>query len=399
MAEHILPQHRPHEQLRTEAPAQKKHSDKYVSAFVSSDNQVDMTFTNPVLQDSADHYKVGVDELTVNLSNLSMLEYAGSNAEVLFLIRRLGIDNEPRPTDQLFMPTIDLMNAAVFRIDRPFLTIHEVLARLRTIANAVGSYMHETGLVQPGNGAADIWRLPLAPDAPSVVEDFFQVSLTANGALRFSGNRHFWANFVIQVPLEKYRYLLLGNADTEYLSVHPATGALITEPYTDVALPLTVPFDNWGNIATDTWAQQAELATQRSATGNINILHTLDRRVTLEVGCSLPLKNSPMVDHGVEAPDYVLGRYMMHEPYTMSRVGEEISISVPNIGTVGLQGPKDRIVYHHLNPQQKIQTLRLRLWARVRTYNTTEKIWGMKTIMCPVQGSDYWHIRLHFVPK
>ena len=106
-----------------------------------------------------------------------------------------------------------------------------------------------------------------------------------------------------------------------------------------------------------------------------------------------------MVDHGVEAPDYVLGRYMMHEPYTMSRVGDAVTVTVPHVGTVGMQGPKDRIVYHHLNPQQKIQTLRLRLWARVRTYNTIEKTWGMKTIMCPVQGSDYWHIRLHFVPK
>ena len=90
---------------------------------------------------------------------------------------------------------------------------------------------------------------------------------------------------------------------------------------------------------------------------------------------------------------------MMHEPYTMSRVGDAVTVTVPYVGTVGMQGPKDRIVYHHLNPQQKIQTLRLRLWARVRTYNTTEKTWGMKTIMCPVQGSDYWHIRLHFIPK
>ena len=66
MAHNIRPQHRPHEQLRTEAPTQKKHTDKYVSAFVSSDNYVDMSFSSPLLQESADHYRVGVDELTVN---------------------------------------------------------------------------------------------------------------------------------------------------------------------------------------------------------------------------------------------------------------------------------------------------------------------------------------------
>ena len=47
MAHNVLPSHRPHDQLRTEAPSQKKHTDKYVSAYVSSDNYVDMSFSNP----------------------------------------------------------------------------------------------------------------------------------------------------------------------------------------------------------------------------------------------------------------------------------------------------------------------------------------------------------------
>jgi hypothetical protein len=50
-------------------------------------------------------------------------------------------------------------------------------------------------------------------------------------------------------------------------------------------------------------------------------------------------------------------------------------------------------------PQQKIQTLRLKLWARVRTYDVQTQKWGMKTIVCPVEDIDYWHVRLHFVEK
>ena len=88
MAERIVPNHRPHDQLRTEAPSQKDHSDKYVSAFVSGSSQVDMSFRNPVLSKSSDHYKVGIDELTVNLGNLSMLEYGVD--DVLFRILRRG---------------------------------------------------------------------------------------------------------------------------------------------------------------------------------------------------------------------------------------------------------------------------------------------------------------------
>ena len=94
MAHEILPQHRPHEQLRTEAPIQRNHSDKYVSAYVSSENNVDMSFQNPVLQDSADHFLVGIDDLTVNLSNLSMLEYDSSGSNVLLRIRRLLTEDE-----------------------------------------------------------------------------------------------------------------------------------------------------------------------------------------------------------------------------------------------------------------------------------------------------------------
>jgi len=56
-------------------------------------------------------------------------------------------------------------------------------------------------------------------------------------------------------------------------------------------------------------------------------------------------------------------------------------------------------VFHHLLPQQKITTLRLKLWARVRTFSETSGKWGMQTIVCPVHDSDYWHIRLHFVSK
>ena len=108
-----------------------------------------------------------------------------------------------------------------------------------------------------------------------------------------------------------------------------------------------------------------------------------------------------MIDHGQEAPDFVLGRYMFHQPYTMQSVlGDPRPIVlVPGLGTRTVQGPKDRICYHHLQAQQKIQTLRLKLWARVRSYNESTKLWGMKTIVCPVEDIDYWHIRLHFIEK
>ena len=94
MAEHVLPEHKPHDQLRTEAPKQRPHTDKYVSAFVTGKNVTELTFKNPILGESADHFKVGIDDLTVNLGSLSMLDYSDPT-EVMFRIIRRGVTNHP----------------------------------------------------------------------------------------------------------------------------------------------------------------------------------------------------------------------------------------------------------------------------------------------------------------
>ena len=394
MAHAVQPTHVPHEQLRTEAPSRRRQTDKYVSAFVSSSADVDMTFRSPILSKSSDHFKVGIDELTVNLGNLSLLEY-GTN-DVLFRVIRRGNNNADFSATYFLMPDgpagdLNKWRAAFeFRVDRAYLTILEVLSRCEEIATAVGTFIRTEGLVQPGGGAADLWTLPIGAGTNY---EFFRISLSDNGQLRFHGNRHFWANFSIEVPHAKYRAIIFKDTTQVYVSMHPGTGDQIFGPYEPVLLGGLDAEDLdpvWDGNPGD--ADDVDAIIYVSAG---NLLNTLDRRVTLEVGCSLPIKNSPLVDHGMEAPDFVLGRYMFHQPYSMSAN----EVTVPHLGTITVQGPKDRVVFHHLQPQQKIQTLRLKLWARVRTYNETAKRWGMKTIVCPVEDTDYWHIRLHFVEK
>lgn len=161
MAHQILPQHRPHEQLRTEPPKQRHHSDKYVSAFISSDNFVDMSFANPLLQESADHFRVGIDELTVNLAHLSMLEYDAAGTNIMFRIRRLGFfggagdqlpdvnhvafDDAPgrtgttHSTSHYGLGTAELARALEFRIDRQYNTLAEIMERVKEICQVTRS--------------------------------------------------------------------------------------------------------------------------------------------------------------------------------------------------------------------------------------------------------------------
>ena len=422
MAHEILPQHRPHEQLRTEAPAQRKHTDKYVSAYVSSDNYVDMSFSNPLLQESADHFRVGVDELTVNLAHLSLLEYDTSGTNVLFRIRRLGYFGDAatgQPADDvdanfgdvtLGLPTAAIADSVTFKITRQYNTLAEILQRAKEICRALTAFVKTTGLINPDPAAFDAgtyatwakWNLPITQANAARGYDYVDVDLTTGGLLKFTGNKVFWSNFVIEIPEPKYRYSLLGDSTVEYISVNPSSAAIHT-PY-DAAGDV-LAFDNWAATDTTDWdspdAHLNDESTFRSFTGAMNVLFSLDRRVALELGCSLPVKNSPMFDHGKEAPDFVLGRFPLTHKFmnTSADVVQGVLSLDGRSGPEQLQGPKDRICYHHLGPQQKIQMLRLRLWARVRTYNATNSTWGMKTIQMPVHGSDFWHVRLHFTTK
>ena len=417
----VLPTHKPHEQLRTEAPSQKDHTDKYVSCFVSGENNVDMSFTNPILSKSSDHFKVGIDELTCNLNNLSLLEYV--EGEVFFRILRRGYR---RIADNLFpevqngpsisggnlyqlrdgpVGTLDQYRDSVeFKIDRPYLTMMEVIERCKEIATSIDTFIR-LGLVNvPANGGNPAINLYMGPIAAAAAanQTFLQIALTPNGQLKFSGNKTFWANFTIQVPVEKYRQILFKNPDKEFISLHPVTGAIIDVPYIsgggngpnyDFTPAEMNPVYDGGHLPLPGYG------VQYAASGNM--LNMLDRRVTLEVGCSLPIKNSPLIDHNEETPDYVLGRYMFHQPYTLvgAGIGGTPDLHIPGLGTRQMQGPRDRVCYHHLQPQQRIQNVRIRLWARVRTYDTSTKKWGMKTVECPVEDGDYWHLKLHFVEK
>jgi len=397
MAHAIQPDHKPHEQLRMEAPRQKGHSDKYVSAFVSGDPAVEMSFRNPVLTKSSDHFKVGIDELTVNLGNLSMLEGAG---DIVFRVLRRG-NNAGNEHATFYVedgPAADVelwRNAFKFEVDRPFLTMLEIAARFAEIAGAVSTYINN------GLAAGAGWTAQYAGHE----QKHLQITINNNGQLRVSGNRLFWANFLIDVPTVKYRQIIFKDPAKRYVSLHPATGIEVEAPFTinpGTGALISAVFDPVWNInQAGALADLDEVDTLEYA-GDGNLLNSLDRRVTIEVGCSLPIKNSPLVDHGQEAPDFVIGRYMFHKPYRMdARPGLDHTpdIMIGQLGTMTLQGPRDRIVYHHLQPQQKIQILRLKLWARVRTYNEQLATWGMKTIVCPVDPIDYWHVRLHFIEK
>ena len=157
MAHNIQAYPQPREQLRTEAPRQRPHHDKFVTVFQSGIAHVDLTFRDPVLTESADHFSVGVDELTVSLGSLSMLEYNATRPDVLFRVRLRGVDgatdllNPDGSRDWLMVNGVDNLDqwrdAFEFKADRSYTNLQEIMSRMNEIATTVTNYIHDYGLV------------------------------------------------------------------------------------------------------------------------------------------------------------------------------------------------------------------------------------------------------------
>ena len=132
-----------------------------------------------------------------------------------------------------------------------------------------------------------------------------------------------------------------------------------------------------------------------------NIIHGLDRRVAVELGTSLPIKNSPMIAHQKEFPDFVIGRWIWKTPnhYRVNDKGEQSTYGMETSAVREYQGADSRVVFHELMPQSKVQTLRIKIFARVRTFDAATEMYNVRSIELPTDATDWWHGRLHFVSK
>ena len=71
------------------------------------------------------------------------------------------------------------------------------------------------------------------------------------------------------------------------------------------------------------------------------------------------------------------------------------------------QGSANRIHYKCSNEKcqgqmirsAKVQTLRIKIFARVRTFDAATETYNVRSIELPTDATDWWHGRLHFVSK
>ena len=421
----------------------KKHVEsKYVTVFKDSEPDADITFRDDLLESPAENYQVGVDHLTVNAGGFSMFPDHGPGSdqvpdpiilEVLRLNKQQGDAgaDPPIPADnapagiinaQEFPTAYRVNNKFQVRHDQPFTSYMQFLNELHRVNNEVNNTMNDAAhanttvqypFVSRLIDAAGVYFGEAGYDATTAVgstDIHLLMSLDASGRLLIGASVAFWANYCIYVPNKYYQQVFFGR-DRELMIINPQTGADAdgairlhgdgadpTRRNTLIGLPAAGALPNYP--AADWDIQNSfSIAEQR---GNLpsymprNLFCTLDRRVCLEVGTSLPIKGSPLVDHDVSTSDFMLARYMM----PMAQIKFDSSNDTFTEEANGVHRYADeRIQYHSLKPQQKISQLRLRIFGRVRHYNVATKAWVHHVIKLPVVSTDYWSCRLHFVGK
>jgi hypothetical protein len=221
---------------------------------------------------------------------------------------------------------------------------------------------------------------------------------------------------MIHIPNKQYQHLFLGDLfdptkDQRLIIMRPDNGTIIP-----VELPAVVFGVGPPETAAIVPQDPAPLIFMVAPGGNQpppqgafvrrefkfrGSLFGFDRRLAVEISSSLPLTQSALIEDNKESSDFILGRFMYQTSlrHTMDdgdSLGRQISMSTINNNVIEFMNGTRRIMYHRLHPQDKISTLRIHLYARVRTYDEASNDYQLKSIALPTVFGDWWHIRLHF---
>ena len=425
----------------------KQSESKYVTCFADSRPDVDITFRDVLLSRPTDHYLVGVDNFSMTNTSLSMIEpMVGTYSRALIrIVKRVkpvvggqalvnsagaltvalgtaGVSGNRLLTDLYITPNSFTGAGYDLQIDSQevILSMQQLMHRLGELAADVNRLMN-SGLLA-GNVEFEYDGYDPLADLNTEAQHL-EFEVATDGRLRIIGTAAFWSCFCIEVPALQNQFGFFGARSSQdetdftnlrrFLAVDPSRGPS-EQTYAKIQVATDGPYSVKG-------ADARYLMVATAIAGNANAFNTmsdtakvkytvttrsslfssLERRIALEVGCSLPIKNSPMVDHQKESPDFVLGRWIWRTDPRIesSKTGQQRRYSAMMPACTEYQGAQDRITYHELQPQAKIQTLRIKLFARLRTFNEVNETYGMRIIELPTNKTDWWHARLHFMSK
>ena len=407
----------------------KTSESKYVTCFADSRPDVDITFRDVLLARPTDHYLVGIDNFSMTNTSLSMIE--PRTGVPLIRIVKIPVTNHIVRADTEvdvvarfglnhgtgLISDLEIQNGfdLSIRSTDTILSIQQLMHRLGLLASDVNRALN-TGIMSGAHVGATTYQGGYTPGLNENYEHL-KFELGTDGKITVLGSGAFWFCFAIEIPSIQNQFGFYGKRVSDAVVDHTNQrrflmmdlgangGPTAVYDRIQVSTAVTDRYASW-NTALPNYAHYnvGTHETSKELLGVVmfaSIYSTLDRRIALEVGCSLPIKNSPMIDHQKESPDFVLGRWIWRtDPRIESNDSGGSRRYHSNMpACTEYQGAQDRITYHELQPQAKIQTLRIKMFARVRTFNEKDETWGMRVIALPTETTDWWHARLHFISK
>ena len=126
------------------------------------------------------------------------------------------------------------------------------------------------------------------------------------------------------------------------------------------------------NPQTDPSEEYGALLLNLELDGNLHC--SLDGRICIEVGTSLPLTHSALIEDDKEKPDYSLGRFMFRSGLRVRYQTDDghVSHEVHGPSTYELMDSEKRVLYHRLLPQEKVSVLRIQMYIRRRVYDVAK---------------------------
>ena len=413
-------------------PVQKPADSRYVSLFSDSNNKSDITFTDGhkgLLPKSTKLYEVGVDNLSISLNGLSMIPPSKTEPIILEVIALRTDANAIYGVVQSwprFPEAFRMGPAYELRDDQLYKTFGEFMDQLNLIATVV------TNLINEGINTGNNWEfrdIVAFGNAGYPLQAHLNFNLTPGGRLEIQGSRTFWSYFCIHIPNPHYRALFYVSAFDPAIPAFPALAAqsiISLNPRTGEPMIARLVFDSFGGIQmafTHLWtnldgqiglvfeavvsnnpnpAQNGEVADEEYATSTLsmtlpcNLYASLDERVCIEVGTSLPLTHSALIEDDKEKPDYILGRFMINSGLRIGYAYGDIHHEQHGPSTFELMNAEKRVTYHRLMPQEKVSVLRIQMYIRRRLYDVAKNKWSMESMPLPTAPTDWWHCRLHF---
>ena len=410
--------------MSTNAPVPKKKpqaaDSRYVTILSDSANFTDITFKDAakgLLPRSSKNYEVGIDNFTLKLSSFSLLDPVQSvpvalaqaqyaNAKKAVIFEFLAVNNNGVQGDfpqDFYMDQVELHQRQRYQVRSDESTLYHTTAELfQAIANACENVSQTYSA--PYNALTEAHRR-------------VQVLINSAGIITIEAPRYFWYWYMIHIPNKQYQHLFLGDLfdptkDQRLIIMRPDTGALVPVQAPAVVFAAndtlaTITRQTVYNIADyHIAAQQGPAGIPPAAYDRLAFrfrgsLFGFDRRIAIEVGSSLPLTQSALIEDNKESSDFILGRFMYQTSLTHTMddqdvYGRQITMNTMNNNVIEFMNGTRRIMYHRLSPQEKIATLRIHLFARVRTYDEESNDYQLTNMRLPTVFGDWWHIRLHF---